>query len=113
VPSFTERYHELTKYHPETIDKLGGVQPSEQPEPFKDAPPGRRIDLIPHLQPLFGAVDEPPDPHQPWLRREALPALARRLHFTLGLTARLSGGAGHDLFLRAAPSAGGLYPTAT
>jgi SagB-type dehydrogenase family enzyme len=111
VPSFTERYHQLTKYHPDTIDKLGGVQPSQQPEPFKDAHPGRRIDLIPHLQPLFGAADQPPDPALPWLRDEALPALARLLHFTLGLTARLSGGAGHDLFLRAAPSAGGLYPT--
>ena len=23
MPSFTERYHQLTKYHPDTLDKLG------------------------------------------------------------------------------------------
>ena len=111
MPSFTERYHELTKYRPETIDRLGDVQWAEQPEPFKDAPPGRKIDLIPHLKPLFEDAETPPDPDEPWLRGEALPALARLLYFTLGLTARLSGGGGHDVFLRAAPSAGGLYPT--
>jgi len=111
VPSFTERYHESTKYRPETIDRLGGVQWAEQPEPFKDAPPGRKIDLIPHLKPLFEDAETPPDPADPWLRGEALPALARLLYFTLGLTARLAGGGGRDMFLRAAPSAGGLYPT--
>lgn len=118
MPSFTERYHELTKYRPETIDRLGGVQWAEQPEPFKDAPPGRKIDLIPHLKPLFEDAQTPPDRAYPWLRGDgstaspaALPALARLLYFTLGLTARLSGGGGRDVFLRAAPSAGGLYPT--
>ena len=84
---------------------------AEQPEPFKDAPPGRKIDLIPHLKPLFEDAETPPDPTAPWLQGEALPALARLLYFTLGLTARLSGGGARDLFLRAAPSAGGLYPT--
>lgn len=112
VPSFTERYHELTKYRPETIDRLGPVRWSEQPEPFKDAPAGRRIDLIPELQAIFTDDVGGPDPLHPWLRDAAVPALARLLHCTLGLTARLSGAdGGHDLFLRAAPSAGGLYPT--
>lgn len=109
VPSFTARYHELTKYRPETIDRLGAVHWADQPEPFKDAPPGRSIDLIPHLQTLFADAEARPDPAAPWLRDEALPALARLLHFTLGLTARLSGGE-REWFLRAAPSAGGLYP---
>jgi SagB-type dehydrogenase family enzyme len=113
VPSFTERYHELTKYHPETIDRLGGVHWAEQPEPFKDAPSGRRVDLVPHLQAALRDIATPPDPRFPWLRDEALPALAALLHGTLGLTARLSTGGegGPDHFLRAAPSAGGLYPT--
>ena len=114
MPSFTERYHELTKYRPETIDRLGGVRWTEQPEPFKDAPPGRRVDLIPALQEMFRDPEAPPDPLHPWLRDEAIPALARLLHATLGLTARVeggAGGAGGDLYLRAAPSAGGLYPT--
>jgi SagB-type dehydrogenase family enzyme len=113
VPSFTERYHELTKYHPETIDRLGNADWGSQPEPFKDAPAGRKIDLIAQLQALFQDAESPPDPLFPWLRDEALPGLARLLHATLGLTARLSsgGGEGRDTFLRAAPSAGGLYPT--
>jgi SagB-type dehydrogenase family enzyme len=115
VPSFTERYHELTKYRPETIDRLGGARWAEQPEPFKDVPEGRSVDLIPHLQAVFKDVESPPDPLFPWLRDEALPSLTRLLHCTLGLTARLSGGGDsegeHDMFLRAAPSAGGLYPT--
>jgi len=119
VPSFTERYHESTKYRPETIDRLGGVQWEEQPEPFKDEPAGRRFDLIPYLKPLFEDAQTPPDPDEAWLRGDptgtdetalVLPALARLLHFTLGLTARLTG-SGRDVFLRAAPFAGGLYPT--
>lgn len=118
MPSFTERYHELTKYRPETIDRLGGARWSEQPEPFKDVPEGRSIDLIPHLQALFKDAATPPDPLYPWLRDDILPPLTRLLHCTLGLTARLadagaspSGLGERDLFLRAAPSAGGLYPT--
>lgn len=110
MPSFTERYHELTKYRPETIDRLGGARWDEQPEPFKDAPAGRRVDLVPSLKEMFREDGGRPDPLYPWLRDEALPGLARLLHATLGLTARLSGGAGGDVFLRAAPSAGGLYP---
>ena len=111
MSSFTERYHELTKYRPETIDKLGTVHWEEQPEPFKDVSPGKKIDLIPHLKPLFSDIEIAPDPTLPWLRDEALPALTRLLYFTLGLTARMSSDGGPDLFLRAAPSAGGLYPT--
>ena len=111
MPSFTERYHELTKYRPETIDKLGNVRWEEQPEPFKDVAPGRKIDLIPHLKPLFEGDSIPPDASLPWLNHEALPALTRLLYFTLGLTARMSGAGAMDHFLRAAPSAGGLYPT--
>ncbi len=116
VPSFTERYHELTKYRPETIDRLGGARWADQPEPFKDVPPeGRSIDLIPHLQDIFKDVESPLDPLHPWLRDAALPTLTRLLHCTLGLTARLSGAGDSegdfDMFLRAAPSAGGLYPT--
>ncbi len=110
MPSFTERYHELTKYRPETIDKLGGVHWDEQPNPFKDVSPGRKIDLVPHLKSLFDKIETPPDPAGPWLKDEALPALARLLYFTLGITARVEDGPGVH-FLRAAPSAGGLYPT--
>lgn len=114
VPSFTARYHELTKYRPETIDRLGGVRWEEQPEPFKDVPEGHHIDLVPHLKALFaveGAAEEDAPAIASDGTGEILPVLARLAHGTLGLTARLSGGGPGDIFLRASPSAGGLYPT--
>ncbi len=120
VPSFTARYHELTKYRPETIDRLGGVRWDEQPEPFKDVPEGRHINLVPHLKAIFaveGAGEEDAPDGSPVLAdigdpgTGILPALARLAHGTLGLTARMTGGGGNDVFLRASPSAGGLYPT--
>ncbi|HAO99769.1 MAG TPA: hypothetical protein DCQ83_06965 [Fibrobacteres bacterium] len=113
MASFTERYHEFTKYRPETIDKLGSVRWDQQPEPFKDIPPGRKIDLVPHLKALFDSFENPSSQQtiEAGLKQEALPALSRLLYFTLGITARVSGMGGSDLFLRAAPSAGGLYPT--
>lgn len=114
MPSFTARYHELTKYRPETIDRLGGVRWDEQPEPFKESPEGRQIDLVPHLKALFsaegGGEDDEPAPGARDAEAGILPVLARLAHGTLGLTARMSGGGGNDVFLRAAPSAGGLYP---
>jgi hypothetical protein len=51
MASFTERYHEFTKYNPNTIDKVGAVDWDHQPKPFKEIPKGRlQIDLVPYLQ---------------------------------------------------------------
>ncbi|MBW8889927.1 MAG: SagB/ThcOx family dehydrogenase [Fibrobacteres bacterium] len=125
MASFTERYHELTKYNPHTIDKLGPVHWDRQPPAFKPISAKGKIDLLTRLQAAMEILGT--DPAAP---REAadtggpetggtesggpeagLENIARLLFFTLGLTARLTDQSGSDHFLRAAPSAGGLYPT--
>ncbi len=109
MASFTERYHELTKYNPHTIDKLGPVHWDRQPPAFKPISAKGKIDLLSRLQ---SAMEHPekaaalPDGPEAGLEN-----IARLLFFTLGLTARLTDPSGGDQFLRAAPSAGGLYPT--
>lgn len=109
MASFTERYHELTKYNPHTIDKLGPVRWDTQPPAFKSISSKGKIDLLSRLQ---AVMDHLEDAAQAAKSPEAgLEEIARLLFFTLGLTARLSDQGGGDYFLRAAPSAGGLYPT--
>jgi SagB-type dehydrogenase family enzyme len=109
LASFTERYHELTKYNPHTIDKLGPVHWDHQPPAFKSISSKTKIDLLSRLQSVMDHLEKGetvPDGPEAGLEN-----IARLLFFTLGLTARLSDQAGEDHFLRAAPSAGGLYPT--
>jgi SagB-type dehydrogenase family enzyme len=109
LASFTERYHELTKYNPHTIDKLGTVHWDTQPPAFKSISSKEKIELLPHLQ---AVIDELQQPFEGTAGSESsLSGIARLLFFTLGLTARFSDQGGEDFFLRAAPSAGGLYPT--
>lgn len=114
MPSFTERYHELTKYNPHTIDRLGAVPWDSQPSPFKEVNAENRIDLLPALRRLLDAIPEEAEIAEASGVRQApdtLDGLTRLLFFTLGLTARLGQEGMGDTFLRAAPSAGGLYPT--
>ncbi len=113
LASFTERYHELTKYHPDTIDKLGSVHWENQPPPFKNIHAERKIDLSPYLKSLRDTLkeEEPRPDWGQWIEEGRLDAIAPLLFFTMGITARLATQAGTDFFLRAAPSAGGLYPT--
>ncbi len=95
-PSITEHYHERTKYHEETIaSKSMGLDWSKQPVPFKEYKLGKIIDLKPYLQAETTDV---------WWRR-----LSRLLLSSYGLTARVDT-MGAPIYLRAAPSAGGLYP---
>jgi SagB-type dehydrogenase family enzyme len=109
LASFTERYHELTKYNPHTIDKLGPVHWDHQPPAFKAISATAKIDLLSRLQSVMEHLEEGPRVSDS--PEAGLENIARLLFFTLGLTARLGDGAGGDYFLRAAPSAGGLYPT--
>ena len=115
MASFSERYHQLTKYNPHTIDKLGAVRWDSQPPPFKDIHSREKIDLISRLKLLSATREEEaaakggePSSTSP---SPGLDDIARLLFYTLGITARLSDHGGGDFFLRAAPSAGGLYPT--
>ncbi|HEY9874726.1 MAG TPA: SagB/ThcOx family dehydrogenase [Candidatus Obscuribacterales bacterium] len=98
--SIATHYHERTKYDPETISaKSQGLNWATQPVPFKEYKIGTTFDLKPYLQ---EKVDDAADI---WWQR-----LSRLLLCSYGLTARLPTMTGNDLYLRAAPSAGGLYP---
>jgi hypothetical protein len=108
LASFTERYHELTKYNPHTIDKLGAVHWDRQPPPFKAISAKEKVDLLPALQAVMEDLDAPVQGEG---GAAGLEQLARLLFFTLGLTARLGGQGQGDFFLRAWPSAGVMYPT--
>ena len=101
--SIIQHYHERTKYHPETIaSKNQGLDWDKQPIPFKEYKIGTSFDLKPYL------VNKPetfPDLAAAnwWIR------LCRLLLCSYGLTAKIPT-MGQPMYLRAAPSAGGLYP---
>lgn len=102
--SIAQHYHERTKYDPETIAvKSQGLDWAKQPVPFKEYKIGTTFDLKPYIQ------EEPEvfadDPASIWWRR-----LSRLLFCSYGLTARVPTTMGNPIYLRAAPSAGGLYP---
>lgn len=101
--SIAQHYHERTKYAPETIaTKSQGLDWSKQPLPFKEYKFGTTFDLKPYLKNTTSK--NLPDIHNWWRR------LSRLLFCSYGLTAKVSMMLGDPLYLRSAPSAGGLYP---
>ncbi len=101
--SIAQHYHERTKYDPETIaTKNKGLDWESQPIPFKDYKVGANFDLKPYLKDDSQAFTT--EPHKSWRR------LSRLLLCSYGLTARIETMMGSPMYLRAAPSAGGLYP---
>lgn len=102
-PSIAQHYHEQTKYAPETIASQNRQPDWErQPIPFKDYKIGTSVELKPTLT---NASGEPLEDDQVELQR-----LSRLLLNSYGLTARMTTLSGESVYLRAAPSAGGLYP---
>ena len=100
--SIAQHYHQRTKYDPETISKAsGGLDWSQQPVPYKDYKLGHSIDLKPYLENM------PPDADEDWRWWQRL---SRLLIDSYGLTAKVMTYAGEPMYLRSAPSAGGLYP---
>lgn len=100
--SIAQHYHDRTKYDPETIaSKSQGLDWSKQPIPFKEYKIGTSFDLKPYLQ----AEASADNPESLWWQR-----LSRLLFCSYGLTAKVPTAMGYPLYLRAAPSAGGLYP---
>lgn len=94
------RYHEFTKYDPETIASLSRpLDWSQQPSPFKTYPIGHPLELKPYLS--SPAVN--PDSEGRFLQR-----FSRLLHLSYGVTAIIP--SEPPIFMRSAPSAGGLYP---
>ena len=110
MASFTERYHEYTKYNPTTIDKLGEVDWHHQPEPFKPLIDENLISLIPYLEFL---KEESSKLNWQSLADQGdglkISYLARLLYFTCGINS-LYEAQDQTIYLRCNPSAGGLYP---
>lgn len=98
-PSVSKRYHEATKYTPESMRQHPGLDFAAQPPPFKNWVQARRV-------PLIGAA-----PDETTLDPGPITAarLGVALHHTYGVTwVRQTQGV--TMRYRAAPSAGGLYP---
>lgn len=101
VLSFAQHFHDRTKYDPDTLSRGRGAMVGAQPVPFKTYKLGTPYDLKPYLEQSATVAD----PEQRgWVR------LSHLLINTYGLTARVSVLGGDPFYLRAAPSAGGLYP---
>ena len=101
--TLAQHYHERTKYDPETIASKGrGLDWSKQPIPYKEYKIGRVFDLKPYLSSDRQIASETEDAD--WLQLSLL------LLTSYGLTAQLQTVYGNTIYLRAAPSAGGLYP---
>ncbi len=102
--SFAEHYHERTKYAPATLaSKSQGLDWNTQPSPYKDYKIGTVYDLKPYLT-------ENIQSDRDGLLASRWQRLSRLLFCSYGLTARMPMVTGEDFYLRAAPSAGGLYP---
>jgi SagB-type dehydrogenase family enzyme len=111
--STAEEYHRLTKYSPETLLSGPGLDWSKQPDHFKEIVSSQRTPLRGYLpvtwgqsapEPPAGAKDFDPD-------GIGLGQISRLLFFTNGVTAAIRFQGGRSHYLRAAPSAGALYPT--
>lgn len=98
--SIAQHYHDRTKYDPQTIAGKGhDLDWDKQPASFKIYQVGKVYDLKTYL------TDDVPNNFiaEKWQR------LSRLLLCSYGLTAKMRSSGG-EMYLRAAPSAGGLYP---
>lgn len=101
--SLAEHYHAQTKYSPEGLARKRFQPDAErQPSPFKEYLAGDPVSLAETLP-----LGETADWRSPWGN---LPALSRLLYLTNGVTAVVPYPE-RPFLMRAAPSAGGLYPT--
>jgi len=110
----SEIYHEETKYNEREMRKFQHrIDWNAQPPPYKEYASEKKVDLLPYLpfhhSPLTGeslaGIDL--ETAQPF----GLSEISCLLYFTHGVTAVLQYASGQTLYMRAAPTAGGLYPT--
>lgn len=100
--SIAQHYHERTKYEAQILaSKMHQLDWDNQPIPFKEYKFGKIFDLQPYWE---HQVKSEEDETTTWNR------LSHLLFCTYGLTSQLTTRSGESLSLRAAPSAGGLYP---
>jgi SagB-type dehydrogenase family enzyme len=103
--SLAQHYHERTKYAPDTVANHPQPDWSRQPIPFKEYKLGTAYDLRPYL-----TSSEENDSVGDRLRHRLWRRLSRMLFHSYGLTYKTTLMSGEAVYLRAAPSAGGLYP---
>src|SRR4051812_3154253 len=105
-------YHGATKYDAATIGNHPGLDWERQPLPYKDYDCTGAIELAAH-RPLdpnpFTGQPADPDLADCPIEGLTLGAISRWIYFTYGVTG-VTPGQPRPLYLRAAPSAGGLYP---
>jgi SagB-type dehydrogenase family enzyme len=102
--SIAQHYHERTKYAPETLAANNrGLDWNAQPLPYKEYKLGKVYDLKVYL-------NEEIQVEQDGLLTSGWQRLSHLLFCSYGLTARVPTMTGESIYLRAAPSAGGLYP---
>jgi SagB-type dehydrogenase family enzyme len=105
-PSMAVHFHQRTKYDPDTLaQKSGGLDWTKQPSPYKEYKVGTAYDLKPYLGNDQELVHQQSPPWLWWYR------LSQLCLYSYGLTAKVPTITGESYYLRAAPSAGGLYPT--
>ncbi len=105
-------YQEETKYSRTTIHRFRSLDYSKKPPQFKDFQSDSTISLVPFLP--FTHIPftrtpiptPPPQPPSAW----GLADLSRLLFFSYGVTAIMDSPKMEKTYMRAAPSAGGLYP---
>ena len=107
--SVADGFHRLTKYTAENVRGGPGLDWSRQPPQVKEIVSHHRVSLRPYIPfTPSGEVDLAP-PIEP--DRLGLATLSRLLFYTNGVTGLVRYQRGRGQFLRAAPSAGALYPT--
>ncbi len=104
-------YHSATKYAPETIGSHPGLDWSTQPLPYKDYDSLTPVELAPYLpfdpNPFSGGPRQPQG--RPRDGEVSLNTISRWLFASYGITGVIPNQP-RPTYLRAAPSAGGLYP---
>ena len=111
--SYAEYYHDQTKYSPEGItSNQHRLDFTKQPTPFKEYPNKKIIDLsylLPIEQNPFSDVGIK-TPKEFTDEEKSLSELSKLLYFSNGITAMVPY-MDKPFYMRASPSAGGLYPT--
>ena len=103
--SIAEVFHQETKYNEQEMFRYQkALDFSQQPEPYKTYNTEKKIMLDTYLKTALASA-------QPATENISFDLLSRLLYLTNGITGIVRYPNGQSTTLRAAPSAGGLYPT--